>query len=70
VKGIYCACGTLEDQRHVCSITYRKLETALRTIQQWDCLNPPRPELLADLPWLKRVVDEALTQSDAASKHE
>jgi hypothetical protein len=36
------------------------LRTALRTIQEWDCLNPPRADLLGDLPWLKRVVDAAL----------
>jgi hypothetical protein len=38
-------------------------EQALRTIQQWDCLNPPRADLLADLPWLRRVVDAALEQA-------
>jgi small-conductance mechanosensitive channel len=37
-----------------------ELETALRTIQAWDCLNPPRSDLLADLPWLRNVVDAAL----------
>lgn len=39
------------------------LKAALIKIQQWDCLNPPRSELLADLPWLKRLVDETLTQA-------
>jgi hypothetical protein len=39
----------------------KKRTDALRTIQQWDCLNPPNPELLMDLPWLKRLVDEALS---------
>lgn len=43
-------------------------QAALIKVQQWDCLNPPRPELLADLPWLKRLVDEALTQSDAGAE--
>lgn len=46
-----------------------RLKAALRKIQQWDCLNPPRPELLADLPWLKRLVDEALTSNDGGDKH-
>lgn len=47
-------------------------DAALRKIQQWDCLNPPRPELLADLPWLKRVVDAALddSQADGRAEHE
>lgn len=40
---------------------------ALRKIQQWDCLNPPRSDLLADLPWLKRLVDEALGDSQSES---
>lgn len=37
-----------------------KYRTALQHIAQWDCLNPPRPELLADLSWLKKLVDDAL----------
>ena len=37
-----------------------RLREALKTIQAWDCLNPPRPDLLGDLPWLRRVVDAAL----------
>jgi hypothetical protein len=37
-----------------------KMQAALRTIQHWDCLNPPRPDLLSDLPWLRTVVDAAL----------
>lgn len=36
---------------------------ALVTIQHWDCLNPPRPDLLGDLPWLRRVVDAALKET-------
>jgi hypothetical protein len=35
--------------------------TALRTIQQWDCLNPPRSDLLSDLPWLRNIVDAAIS---------
>ena len=37
--------------------------TALKTIAQWDCLNPPRGDLLADLPWLRRIVDAAIAES-------
>ncbi len=37
-----------------------RLRVALRTIQQWDCLNPPATHLCADLPWLRGVVDDAL----------
>lgn len=38
----------------------QKYRSALLKIREWDVLNPPRPELLADLPWLKKLVDEAL----------
>ena len=37
-----------------------RLRAALTTIRQWDCLNPPDPNLLADLPWLARLIDAAL----------
>jgi hypothetical protein len=37
-----------------------RLRAALMRIQEWDCLNPPRQDLLHDLPWLRRLVDEAL----------
>jgi hypothetical protein len=37
-----------------------RLRTALIRIQKWDCLCPPRQDLLHDLPWLRRLVDEAL----------
>jgi hypothetical protein len=37
-----------------------RLRAALIRIQEWDCLNPPRQDLLHDLPWLRRLVDEAL----------
>jgi hypothetical protein len=43
-----------------CPHCTRQMRIALRKIQQWDMLNPPRPEMCADLPWLKRLVDEAL----------
>lgn len=38
-------------------------DEALRAIRSWDCLNPPRADLLADLPWLRRLVDSALAGS-------
>jgi hypothetical protein len=37
-----------------------KYRAALQQIAQWDVLNPPRSDLLADLPWLKQLVDDAL----------
>jgi hypothetical protein len=37
-----------------------RLRAALMRVQEWDCLNPPRQDLLHDLPWLRRLVDEAL----------
>jgi hypothetical protein len=37
-----------------------RLRAVLTRIQGWDCLNPPRQDLLHDLPWLRRLVDEAL----------
>lgn len=43
----------------------QKYRAALVQIRQWDCLNPPRPELLADLPWLKKLVDDALAGPSA-----
>jgi hypothetical protein len=44
-----------------------RLREALQQIQSWDCLNPPRADLLADLPWLRRIVDAAM-QKDAEGK--
>ena len=38
----------------------RELEKVMRQIQAWDCLNPADPALLADLPWLKKIMDDAL----------
>ena len=37
---------------------------ALLKIQEWDCLNPPRSDLLCDLPWLRDVVDTAMSQQE------
>ncbi len=39
---------------------YYAMQSALVKIQQWDCLNPPRADLLSDLPWLRKLVDDAL----------
>jgi len=38
----------------------KKLEAALHQILQWDCLNPPRADLLADLPWLRNLIEKTL----------
>lgn len=38
----------------------------LKQIQAWDCLNPPDPNLCADHPWLKRLVDAALAAAPAS----
>jgi hypothetical protein len=43
----------------------RRLRAVLKQIQQWDCLNPPNPELCADHAWLKQLVDAALENRDA-----
>jgi multidrug efflux pump subunit AcrA (membrane-fusion protein) len=40
------------------------LRDALEQIAQWDCLNPPDPNLCHDHPWLKRLVDDALANGD------
>jgi hypothetical protein len=37
-----------------------RYRAVLKTIQGWDCLNPPQADLCADLPWLRRLVDAAL----------
>lgn len=33
----------------------------LTAIGEWDCLNPPQKDFCSDLPWLRTVVDKALT---------
>lgn len=45
----------------------KRYRTALQVISQWDVLNPPRPDLLADLPWLKKLVDDALAGPSSIS---
>lgn len=48
------------------TISYKLYET-LKTIQHWDCLNPPRTDLLGDLAWLKKLVDAALAPSQKSN---
>ncbi len=43
----------------------QRYRNALLAIRQWDVLNPPRPDLLGDLPWLKKIVDDALSGPSA-----
>jgi len=45
------------------NVSYFRL-LALKMIAEWDCLNPPRSDLLSDLSWLKRLVDRALAGHD------
>ena len=52
------------DMLAACFLAANKVVEAARSIQQWDMLNPPRPEICADLPWLKRMIDEALRELD------
>ena len=44
-------------------LKYQRALTALRAIDEWDCLNPPDSELLLDLPWLRSIVNEGLGES-------
>lgn len=37
-----------------------RYKRTLELILGWDCVNPPDPDRLADLPWLRRVVEAAL----------
>jgi hypothetical protein len=41
--------------------SYERLYKTLQIIQQWDCLNPPLTDLCSDFPWLKALVNEALS---------
>ena len=36
------------------------LDRILRSVSEWDMLNPPRTDIIADAVWLKLCVDEAL----------
>lgn len=40
------------------------LRRALQKLQAWDCLNPPRVDMCADLAWVKQTIDEALKRSE------
>ncbi len=53
-------CEAAVDAQQLAEIRADALQEALERIRSWDCLNPPRPDLLADLPWLRRLVDAAL----------
>lgn len=44
------------------------MEAALRSIQQWDCLNPPRTDLFSDAIWLRKIVDDALASFEGGAK--
>ena len=65
---IYEFAESQPDAESVCMaralLAANKVVEAARSIQQWDMLNPPRPEICADLPWLKRMIDEALRELD------
>lgn len=37
-----------------------RLKAALQAIAAWDMLNPPQTDRVADLGWLRRLVDDAL----------
>lgn len=41
--------------------SYERLYKTLQVIQQWDCLNPPKIDLCSDFPWLKELVNKALS---------
>lgn len=54
------------DDRHALLGEVGRLREALKTIQGWDMLNPP-PQDGSDFPWLKRLVDDALSGGGAAT---
>lgn len=39
-----------------------RMRAGLETLRAWDCLNPPRTDLLADLGWVARTIDAALAK--------
>ncbi len=55
-------CNTLIEETRKERRRRKKLEATLHQILQWDCLNPPRPDLLADLPWLRKLIERALKE--------
>ena len=46
---------------------WKQMRYALRAISQWDMLNPVRTDLIGDLGWLKKLVDEAVTSVDGGA---
>lgn len=49
-------------ERNAADERVARLREGLRRIRGWDCLNPPRADLLADLPWLAREIDVLLAE--------
>lgn len=45
-----------------------RLRAALEAIQQWDMISPPDRDKLEDGPWLKRLVDAALSPPQASGE--
>jgi hypothetical protein len=60
-----CGCMQLEMETEFSTLETKNaaLVATLKTIQQWDALNPPAKELLSDLVWLKKLVDDALKEN-------
>ena len=56
----------LEEENKQLRAKLATARTHLTTIGEWDCLNPPQKKLLSDLPWLRKVVDDALTSIGSA----
>jgi uncharacterized coiled-coil DUF342 family protein len=48
-----------ENARDAAQAECRRLRETLQRISEWDSLNPPAPN--SDFPWLKQLVDTALT---------
>lgn len=48
------------DERDEAIERAERFEKTLRTILEWDYLNPPQKELCHDLPWLRKLIEEAL----------
>lgn len=61
VRDLYAHAKELQVQLETAEDNAARYESALKTIQQWDAINPP-PSDGSDLPWLRRLVDEALNK--------
>lgn len=59
---IRLAHSQLDADHHYYKTEAERLRAALQKISEWDCLNPPNPQLLGDLPWLRQLVDDALKE--------